>query len=82
MVYCSIQLKTMALLILNTTIITNKENTTADDYVSFISTHADHITLQEPYKSKIYTSIRDTILSFGNKIILYDTIVLYLARKP
>jgi ubiquinone/menaquinone biosynthesis C-methylase UbiE len=53
----------------------------ADDYVSLISTHADHITLQEPYKTKFYQGIRDAILSFDNKIILYDTIDLYLARK-
>jgi len=54
----------------------------ADDYVSLISTHADHITLQEPFKTEFYTGIRDAILSFGNKITLYDTIELYLARKP
>ena len=54
----------------------------ADDYVSLISTHADHITLQEPYKSQFYTGVREAILSFGNKITLNDTIVLYLARKP
>ena len=54
----------------------------ADDYISLISTHADHITLHEPYKSKFYKGIRDAILSFGNNITLYDTIVLYLARKP
>lgn len=54
----------------------------ADDYVSLISTHADHITLQEPHKSRFYTGIRDVILSFGDKITLNDTILLYLARKP
>lgn len=54
----------------------------ADEYVSWISTHATHITLQEPYKSKFYEGIRDAIMSFGNRIVLYDTIVLYLARKP
>ena len=54
----------------------------ADDYVSLISTHADHITLQEPHKSKFYAGIRDAILSFGNNITLYDTLVLYLTRKP
>lgn len=53
----------------------------ADEYIGWISTHAEHITLQEPYKSKFYDGIRDAIVSFGNKITLYDTIVLYLARK-
>jgi hypothetical protein len=54
----------------------------ADEYVSWICTHASHITLQEPYKSKFFTGINDAILSFGNSITIYDTIVLYLARKP
>lgn len=53
----------------------------ADEYISWVSTHASHITLQEPYKSKFYEGIRDAILSFGNTVTLYDTIVLYLARK-
>jgi cyclopropane fatty-acyl-phospholipid synthase-like methyltransferase len=54
----------------------------ADEYVAWISTHAPHITLKEPYKSSFYKGIRDVILNFGNKITLKDTIVLYLARKP
>ncbi len=54
----------------------------ADEFVSYIGTHCDHITLQEPYKSKFYEGIRDVILTFDNRIILKDTIVLYLARKP
>jgi trans-aconitate methyltransferase len=54
----------------------------ADEYVSWISTHAPHITLQEPYRSKFFTGIKDAVLSFGNSIKLYDKIVLYLARKP
>lgn len=54
----------------------------ADDYVSLIGTHSDHITLQEPYKTKFYEGIREVIRSFGNKITLYDKITMYLARKP
>ena len=54
----------------------------ADDYVTLIGTHADHITLQEPYKTKFYEGIREVIWSFGNKITLYDKITIYLARKP
>jgi SAM-dependent methyltransferase len=53
----------------------------ADEYISWISTHATHITLQEPHKSIFYAGIKDAILSFGNTIILHDTIVLYLIRK-
>lgn len=54
----------------------------ADDFVSYISTHADHITLQEPHKSNFYNGIREVIQKAGNKIILNDTIALYLVRKP
>lgn len=54
----------------------------ADEFVSYIGTHADHITLQEPYKSKFFEGVRDAILNAGNRITLYDTIILYLARKP
>ena len=54
----------------------------ADEYISYIGTHASHITLKEPYKSKYYKGIKDAILSFDNNITLHDTIVLYLARKP
>ena len=54
----------------------------ADEYISYIGTHADHITLQEPYKSNFYADIRDVISKFGNKIKLYDSIILYMARKP
>ncbi|MCL2775606.1 MAG: methyltransferase domain-containing protein [Oscillospiraceae bacterium] len=55
----------------------------ADDYVSYIHTHAPHITLQKPYKSKVYEGIRDVILKYGNdKVTLDDDIILYISRKP
>jgi trans-aconitate methyltransferase len=54
----------------------------ADDYVSLIGTHSDHIVLQEPNKTNFYEGIRDVIWNAGNKITLNDTIVLYLSRKP
>lgn len=55
---------------------------TAEDYISFISIHADHLTLTEPDRSKFFQGIRDAILSFGDKITLNNNIILYLARKP
>ncbi len=42
----------------------------------------NHLTLQEPNKSKFFEDIREVILNAGNKITIYDKIVLYLARKP
>lgn len=53
----------------------------ADEYIEYICTHSDHITLVEPDKSKFYEGIRAAILNAGNKITLNDTIALYLARK-
>lgn len=35
---------------------------TADEYVSLISIHADHLTIPEPYKSKFFGGIRNVIL--------------------
>jgi ubiquinone/menaquinone biosynthesis C-methylase UbiE len=55
---------------------------TADEYVAMIHTHCDHITLQEPNKSKFYDGIRNCIMDAGNKIILNDTIVVYSVIKP
>lgn len=60
----------------------SKREFSADDYVSYLGTHCDHIVLKEPYQSKFYEGIRDAVLKAGNKIVLNDTIVLYLARKP
>ena len=54
----------------------------ADEYISYISTNCEHITLEEPYKSKFYTGVRKAIIDAGNKIIINDTIPLYLAQKP
>ena len=54
----------------------------ADDYISYKFTHADHITLPEPYRSKFADGIRRIILDYGNKVTLDDDIILHLARKP
>lgn len=54
----------------------------ADEYILYISTHCDHITLEEPYKSKFYRGVKAAIIDAGNKIIINDTIPLYLAQKP
>lgn len=54
----------------------------ADDYVSLIGTHCDHISLKEPNKTYFYEGIRKAILDSGDKITLYDKITMYLAKKP
>lgn len=55
---------------------------TADEYVSWISTHAEHITLKEPHRNAFFSGIRQAIESFGGSITVNDTIILYLTRKP
>lgn len=56
---------------------------TADEYVEYLaSTQIGHITLREPYKSKFYNGIREAVNNYGNKMILNNTIALYLTKKP
>ena len=59
-----------------------KREFTADEYVAFCGTHCDHIVIPEPYKSKLFNGIRQTVLDAGNRIVFHDTFVLFLARKP
>lgn len=54
----------------------------AEEYICYISTHCEHITLKEPYKSNFYNGIRKIIHDAGNEIVITDTIPLYLVQKP
>jgi len=53
-----------------------------EDYISYIQTHSTHIALKEPHKTNFYADVRDAIMSFGDKAILNDDIILHIARKP
>lgn len=55
---------------------------TSDEYISYISTHCAHITLEEPYKSAFYNGIKNAVIENGDKITILDTIPLYLVQKP
>lgn len=59
-----------------------KRQFTADEYVAFSGTHCDHIVIPEPYKSKFFNGLRKAVLDAGNKIVFYDTFVLFLTKKP
>lgn len=39
-----------------------KRSFTADEYVAFCGTHCDHIVIQEPYRSKFFNGLRETVL--------------------
>lgn len=54
----------------------------AEEYICYISTHCEHITLEEPYRSNFYAGIRKAIEGAGNEIVITDTIPLYFVRKP
>ena len=54
----------------------------AEEYICYISTHCEHITLKEPYKSNFYNAIRKVIVDARNEIVITDTIPLYLVQKP
>lgn len=54
----------------------------ADEYLAYIGTHCDHITLTEPDRSKFCAAIRKAIQDAGGCMVIRDTVVLYLARKP
>lgn len=54
----------------------------ADEYICYISTHCEHINLEEPYKSNFYAGIRKAVTQAGNEIVITDTIPLYLSDKP
>ena len=63
---------------------TNSGNctSTADEYVAFCGTHCDHIVIPEPYRSKFFDGLRETVLEAGNKVVFNDTFILFLAKKP
>lgn len=55
---------------------------TAEDYAGYCGTHCDHIALQEPYRSQFFGGLRDAVQAAGDRLIMHDTYVLYLTRKP
>lgn len=58
-----------------------KRNYTADEYIEYIKTHSDHITIKEEYRSPFFNGIRAAILNHGNNISFRDTYILYLYQK-
>lgn len=55
---------------------------TADKYVDFIGTHADHIGLVEPHRSAFFGGIHDAIVRHGDKLVMNMIDYLRLTRKP
>ncbi len=59
-----------------------KREFTADEYAAFCGTHCTHIVIPEPYKSRFFDGLRQAVLEAGDKIVFYDTFVLFTVKKP
>ena len=53
-----------------------------DGKCAFTGTYCDRIVIPEPYKSMFFNGLRKAVLNAGNKIVFYDTFVLFLTNKP
>ena len=54
----------------------------ADEYISLLNTYSDHRTLDIDIKNGLENEIKKAINKLGGELVIYDTIDLYLARKP
>lgn len=54
----------------------------ADKYISLLNTYSNHASTPEPIKSRFFSEIKEVIITFDDMIKIYDTMDLYLARKP
>ena len=59
-----------------------KREFTADEYVAFCGTYFEHIVIPEPYNSKFFSRLKETVLESGNKVVFNDAYILFLAKKP
>ncbi|MBQ3268477.1 MAG: class I SAM-dependent methyltransferase [Clostridia bacterium] len=55
---------------------------TADEYLQYLGTHSDHITLNERHRKPFFDGIREAILRHGGRVVFDDSYILYLYRKP
>ncbi len=53
-----------------------------EDYIHLLNTYSDHRALPPQQKDAFETAMRDAIDGVGGGINIYDTIDLYLGRKP
>ncbi len=55
---------------------------TADAYISLLDTYSDHRAMDPDRKRDFYKEMQNVILKHGNCMRVYDTMDLYLGRKP
>ena len=54
----------------------------AKEYIQLLGTYSDHIAIEENIRRKFFEKIEEAINDHGDKITIYDTIDMQLARKP
>ena len=54
----------------------------ADEYIQYIGTHSDHITLEAPYREPFFEGIRKAVKAHGDKVVYNDTYILKTVCKP
>ena len=55
---------------------------TADEFLAYIATDADHLTLSETKREAFFNEIKKLIVRYGDKITIYDTVDFQIAKKP
>ena len=60
----------------------DRRDFTAEEYVQYIGTHSDHITLEEPYRTHFFSGIKKAIAEHGNRLVINDEYILKTVRKP
>lgn len=54
----------------------------SSEYISLLETYSDHRQCAEGLKNNLYNGITEAINKFGGEINIYDTMDLYLGKKP
>ena len=57
-----------------------KRHYNADDYIEYIKTHSDHITIKEEYKDRFFGGIHDAVAEYGG-VDFMDTFVLHIYKN-
>ena len=55
---------------------------TTEEFLAYLATDEDHLMLSETKRAAFFNEIRKTLLRYGDKVTLYDTIDLQIAKKP
>ena len=55
---------------------------TAEEFLAYLVTDEDHLMLSETKRAAFFNEIRKTLMRYGDKVTLYDTIDLQIAKKP